>query len=61
VYRWTGHFPEVVRRLVQYLAARAEQLNQVYPAERETDVIIAITALVTSLAMNHVLRGQYLS
>jgi hypothetical protein len=60
VYRWTGHFPEDTRRLVRHLAQRAKELGQYYPSERETDVVIAVTTLVTSLAMNHVLRGHYL-
>lgn len=61
VYRWTGHFPQPTRRLVQHLAMRARELRQVYPSDRETTVATALTALVTSLAMNHVLRGHYLS
>lgn len=60
VYRWTGHFPETTRRLVQHLAARAGALQQVYPADREASVVVALTTLVTSLAMNHVVRGRYL-
>ena len=60
VYRWTGHFPEAVRPLVRHLADRAKELSQVYPADKESSAVIAFTALVTSLAMNHVLRGHYL-
>jgi hypothetical protein len=60
VYCWTGHSPEDTRRLVRHLARRAKELNQAYPADRETEVVIAVTTLVTSLAMNHVLRGHYL-
>jgi len=60
VFRWTGHFPEPTRRLVQHLAERARHLQQVYPEDRETTVAVAITTLVTSLAMNHVFRGSYL-
>jgi hypothetical protein len=60
VYRWTGHFPERTRPLVRYLADRADQLKQVYPVDREADVALAITTLVTALAMNHVHRGTYL-
>jgi len=60
VYRWTGHFPESTRRLVQHLAARATVLQQVYPADREPAVAVALTTLVTSLAMNHVFCGRYL-
>jgi hypothetical protein len=59
VYRWTGHFPEPTRGLVQHLAERARQLQQVYPADRETAVAVALTTLITSLAMNHVFRGSY--
>ena len=59
VYRWTGHFPEPTRRLVQHLAERAQQLQQVYPADRETAVAVALTTLIASLAMNHVFRGSY--
>lgn len=59
VYRWTGHFPEPTRQLVHHLAERARQLQQVYPADRETTVAVALTTLITSLAMNHVFRGSY--
>jgi hypothetical protein len=61
VYRWTGHFPERTRPLVQHLARRAAELEQVYPADRETDVVLGLTTLVTALAANHVLRGSYMS
>jgi hypothetical protein len=60
VFRWTGHFPERTRPLVRYLAERAEALKQVYAADREAEVAIAITTLVSALAMNHVHRGTYL-
>jgi hypothetical protein len=60
VFRWTGHFPEKTRVLVRHLAKVAEQLGQVYPANRERDAVIGITTLVTALAMNHVHSGDYL-
>lgn len=60
VFRWTGHFPERTRVLVRFLADRAAQLNQGYAANRETAAIVAITTLVTGLAMNYVQRGSYL-
>jgi hypothetical protein len=59
VYRWTGHFPERTRLLLQQLARRADDLKQVYPADREVPMIIALTTLVTALAMNHVSTGRY--
>jgi putative zinc-binding metallo-peptidase len=60
VFRWTGHFPERTRVLLRYLAERAAQLKQGYPADREESAILALTTLVTGLAMNHVQRGGYL-
>jgi hypothetical protein len=60
IYRWTGHFPERARPLVRYLAERAEQLNQVVPTDREAPALIAVTTLLTTLAMNYVHKGTYL-
>jgi hypothetical protein len=59
VFRWTGHFPERTHRLLRHLAERMEALNQVYPENREQEVVIALTTLVTALAMNHVQSGTY--
>jgi hypothetical protein len=59
VYRWTGHFPERTRRLLFHLADRAEELRQVYPEDREIEAVIALTTLITALAMNHVHHGTY--
>jgi hypothetical protein len=59
VFRWTGHFPENTRALVRFLAKRADEMQQVYPEDRETAAIAGITAFVTSLAMTHVFRGSY--
>jgi hypothetical protein len=60
VYRWTGHFPEYTQALLRHLATLAEQLQQVYPEDRETRAAVALTTLVTALAMNHVHQGTYL-
>jgi hypothetical protein len=60
IYRWTGHFPERTHSLLQHLAVRADQLQLVYPPARELDAGIALTTLVTALAMNYVHRGTYL-
>ena len=59
VYRWTGHFPDKTRGLVRELAKRAEALKQVYPHAAESQAIVSVTILVTSLAMNFVHRGAY--
>jgi hypothetical protein len=60
VFRWTGHFPERTRVLLRYLAERAAQLQPGYPRPRETAATVALTTLVTGLAMNYVQRGSYL-
>lgn len=54
VYRWTGYFPERTRPLLRHLARRADQLQQVYPKDREMEATVALTTFVTALAMNHV-------
>jgi hypothetical protein len=59
VYHWTGHFPERTRVLLRHLAERAEALEQVYPEDRARHATVALTTLVTALAMNHVHQGQY--
>jgi hypothetical protein len=60
VYRWTGHFPERSKPLIRHLADRASQLKQAYPQHLEVSVSVALTTLITALAMNHVHRGSYL-
>jgi hypothetical protein len=61
VYRWTGHFPERTHALVRQLARRAAELGLTYGPEHEDAVVIAVTTLITALAMNHVLGGSYVS
>lgn len=60
VFRWTGHFPERTRPLLRHIRERCDALRQVYPADHELSAIIALTTLVTALAVNHVHRGRYL-
>ena len=59
IYRWTGHFPERTRALLRHLAGLADQLGQVYPADREREAVLGFTTMVTALAMNHVHQGTY--
>jgi hypothetical protein len=53
VYRWTGRFPERTRPLLRYLAERADELQQVYAEGEELRVAVALTALITALAMSN--------
>lgn len=59
VFVWTGHFPERIRALLDVLAERAEQLGLGYLESCETDAVIALTALVTALAMNWIRDERY--
>jgi hypothetical protein len=59
VYRWTGHFPERTRGLLRHLGERAAALGLAYAEEREGSVAVALTTLVTALAMNWVHGGSY--
>jgi hypothetical protein len=61
VYRWAGHFPERTRPLLHHLATRADVLNQVYRRDQEAEMLVALTTLVTALAMNYVQTGRYFS
>lgn len=60
VFRWTGHFPELTRPLLRRLADLADRLGQVYPGDQEAAVIVELTCLVATLALNHVRHGTYL-
>jgi hypothetical protein len=60
VYRWTGHFPERTRILIRHLAERAASMRLKYAEADETMVTVAITTIITALAMNYVHRGTYL-
>lgn len=60
VYRWTGHFPERTRLLIRHLAERAGSMRLKYAESDETAVTVAITTIVTALAMNYVHRGSYI-
>jgi hypothetical protein len=60
VYRWTGHFPERTRVLIRHLEEIADQLGQGYAVDREAEATLAVTTLITALAMNYVTRGSYL-
>jgi hypothetical protein len=57
VYRWTGHFPEHTRMLLRRLTEQAQRDGLTYPAGRELETGVALTAVLTALVMNHVLCG----
>lgn len=58
VYRWTGQFPWNTLELLRYLQRRATALGLSIDRTREADAIVALTALVSSLAMNQVMTRR---
>ena len=59
VYQWTGHLPERTRWLCEFLAERADAMELTYSVEQEPRLTIAVTSLVTALAMNWLQSGSY--
>ncbi|MFO0671661.1 MAG: hypothetical protein U0235_18860 [Polyangiaceae bacterium] len=59
VFQWTGHLPERTKALLDELAARADALELTYDVDEEIRLAIALTSLVTTLAMNWVQAGRY--
>jgi hypothetical protein len=60
VYQWTGHLPERTRTLLEYVAERADELGLTYPVDEESELTIALTSLVTALAMTWLQTGKYI-
>jgi hypothetical protein len=58
VFRWTAYFPEHTHVFLRRLAERAEALRLTYPAEREPDATVALTAFVTVLALNRMQQNH---
>ncbi|HWL86855.1 MAG TPA: hypothetical protein VNO21_13690 [Polyangiaceae bacterium] len=59
VFHWTGHLPERTRWLLQQMTERADALALTFRVEREQELTIAVTSLVTALAMNWLQSGRY--
>ena len=59
VFQWTGHMPERTRWLLDALAERADSLSITYRVDQADGLTIALTSLVTALAMNWLQSGKY--
>ncbi|WP_394843962.1 putative zinc-binding metallopeptidase [Pendulispora brunnea] len=59
VYHWTGHMPERTLGLLAQMAERADALALTFRVEREQELTIAVTSLVTALAMHWLQSGRY--
>ena len=59
VFQWTGHMPERTRWLLDTLAERADAMKLTYRVDEEQGLTIALTSLVTTLAMTWLQSGRY--
>lgn len=59
VFQWTGHLPERTKALLDELTSRADAIELTYDVDEEMRLAIALTSLVTTLAMNWVQSGKY--
>jgi hypothetical protein len=59
VFQWTGHMPERTRWLLGTLAELADTMGLTYPVDQEQGLMIALTSLVTALAMTWLQSGRY--
>jgi hypothetical protein len=59
VFQWTGHMPERTRGLLSTLAERADVMGLTYGVDQEQALTIALTSLVTTLAMTWLQSGKY--
>lgn len=59
VFQWTGHMPERTRWLLDAMAERSDSLGLTYRVDQQQELTIAITSLVTALAMNWLQSGKY--
>jgi Putative zinc-binding metallo-peptidase len=59
VFQWTGHMPERTRWLLDAMAERADVLGFSYRVDQGEMYTIALTSLVTALAMNWLQSGKY--
>ncbi len=60
IYRWTGHLPEHTKSLVAHAVGLAEARELAFAARHDQAFVVGVTALLTSLALNHVRAGSYL-
>ncbi len=56
---WTGVQRPLVRRLVDSIEARVEQLGLMADIKKEREYLAEITVYATALAMNYITRGKF--
>jgi hypothetical protein len=56
---WTGAQRPLIKRLIEVIEKRIEELGLFADAKREPEHLIQITVYVTALAMNYMARGKF--
>ena len=56
---WTGGRTAIVKELVDHLAARAEVLGLTLDPQKAPQLAASAAALVTTLVLNHMMRGKF--
>jgi hypothetical protein len=56
---WTGAQRPLIKKLIEVIEKRIEELSLYADSERESEHLIQITVYVTALAMNYVARGKF--
>lgn len=60
VYRWTGVDPSVTAPMITHLIARAAALKLTYPLNLRDEILVELSAFLTTLAMNYVYKGRFI-
>jgi hypothetical protein len=56
---WTGAQRPLIKRLIEVIEERIDQLGLFADTDRESEHLIQITVYVTALAMNYMARGKF--
>jgi hypothetical protein len=56
---WTGVRRPLVKKLIEVIGQRAQQLELCVPQEKETKALVDVTAFAATLAMNYLTRGRF--
>jgi Putative zinc-binding metallo-peptidase len=56
---WTGAQRPLIKKLIEVIEKRIEELDLFTDSERESEHLIQITVYVTALAMNYMARGKF--
>jgi hypothetical protein len=61
VYRWTGVDPFIVRQILGHMIRRAHDMKLTYPLNARDTVLVQLTGFLTTLAMNYVYKGAFIT